>query len=79
MGFNGFSEMGIDISSLPAKMVEIPVRCEPKVKCKNGFLQRVLIMLFGYEVKYKTVQAKVLTIKPEDCPKEWNGTLEIQI
>lgn len=77
-GFNDFFAMGIDIPSLKVKTIEIPVGCEPKVKCKNGFLQSVLIKMFGYKTVYETRKLKTLTIKPENCPKEWDGTLEIQ-
>ena len=77
-GFNDFFAIGIDILSLPVKTAEIPVGCEPKVKCKNGFLQSVLIKMFGYKTVYETRKVKVLTIKPENYPKEWDGTFEIQ-
>ena len=68
-----FSTMGIDIATLPEQSVEIPVRCEPKVKCRNKFLQKIFAKIFGYKVIYETKQAKVLTIKAEDCPKDWDG------
>ena len=67
--------LGIDISTLPDQSVEIPVRCEPKVKCKNKFIQKIFIKMFGYKVIYETKQAKVLTVKVEDYPKDWNGDL----
>lgn len=67
--------LGVDIATLPEQSVEIPVRCEPKVKCRNKFLQSMLIKMFGYKVIYETKQAKILTIKAEDCPKGWDGDL----
>ena len=67
--------LGIDISTLPDQSVEIPVRCEPKVKCKNKFIQKIFIKMFGYKVIYEIKQAKKLTVKSEDCPKDWNGDL----
>lgn len=35
--------IGVDISSLPDQSVEILVGCEPKVKCKNKYLQKIFI------------------------------------
>lgn len=69
--------IGIDISNLPDQSVEVLVGCEPKIKCRNKFLQRILIKVFGLKAMYETKQAKVLTIKAEDCPKDWDGNLEI--
>ena len=70
-----FKFKGIDVSTLPDQSVEIPVRCEPKVKCRNKFLQKMLIKMFGYKVVYETKQAKVFTIKAEDYPKGWDGII----
>lgn len=64
--------LGVDISTLPYQSVEIPVRCEPKVKCKNKFIQKMLIKMFGYKVIYETKQAKVLIVKTEDYLKDYN-------
>ena len=64
--------LGVDISTLPDQSVEIPVRCEPKVKCKNKFIQKIFIKIFGYKIIYETKQAKVLTVKAEDYPKDCN-------
>ncbi len=61
--------LGVDISTLPDQSVEIPVRCEPKIKCKNKFIQKILIKMFGYKVVYETKKAKVLTVKAEDYPR----------
>lgn len=69
--------IGVDISTLPDQSVEVLVGCEPKVKCRNKFLQRILIKVFGLKAVYETKQVKVLTIKAEDCPKDWDGNLEI--
>lgn len=73
------SAMGIDISTLPDQSVEIPVRCEPKVKCKNKFLQKILVKMFGYKIIYETKKAKVLTLKAEDCPRDWDGEFTFTI
>ncbi len=40
----------------------------PKKQSKNKFIQWLLIKLFGYEIEYKTVMAKTIAIKAEDCP-----------
>lgn len=77
MGDNLLKNIGVDISTLPVQSVKVLVGCEPKVKCRNKFLQRILIKVFGLKAVYDTKQAKVLTIKAEDCPKDWGGTLEI--
>lgn len=69
--------IGVDISNLLDQSVEVLVGCEPKVKCRNKFLQRCLIKLFGLKPVYETKQAKVITIKAEDYPKDWDGNLEI--
>ena len=69
--------IGVDISNLPDQSVEILVSCEPKVKCRNKFLQKILIKVFGLRLVYETKQAKVVTVKAEDCPKNWDGNLEI--
>lgn len=69
--------IGVDISNLPEQSVEVLVSCEPKVKCRNKFLQRILIKVFGLKPVYETKQAKVITIRAEDCPKNWDGSLEI--
>lgn len=70
---------GVNISNLPDRFVEIPSGCEPKVKCKNKFIQRILIKIFGLKPVYKTIQAKVITTRAEDCPKNWDGTLNITL
>ena len=35
--------IGVDISSLPDQSVEIPVKYEPKIKCNNKYIQKLLI------------------------------------
>ena len=46
----------------------------PKKQSKNKFIQWILIKLFGYEIEYKTVMAKTIVIKPEDCPSSGDGS-----
>lgn len=50
--------IGVDISSLPDQSVEILVGCESKVKCKNKYLQKIFIKMFGYKPVYETRMAK---------------------
>ena len=69
--------IGLDISNLPNQSVKVLVGYEPKVKCKNKFLQRILTKVFGLKPVFETKQAKVVTVKAEDCPKDWDGNLEI--
>lgn len=69
--------IGVDIPNLPNQSVEILVGCKPKVKCRNKFLQKILIKAFGLKPVYETKQAKVITTRAEDCPKDWDGNLEI--
>lgn len=67
--------IGVDMSSLPDQSVEILVGCEPKVKCKNKYLQKIFIKIFGYKPVYETRTAKVVTIKAEDYPKGWDANM----
>ena len=69
--------IGIDISTLPDQTVEILIGCESKIKCRNKFLQKILTKAFWLKPVYETKQAKVITIRAEDCPKNWDGSLEI--
>ena len=69
--------IGVDISTLPDQLVKVLVGCEPKVKCRNKFLQRILTKAFGLKPVYETKQAKVIIVKAEDCPKDWDTNLEI--
>ena len=69
--------IGVDISNMPDQSVEILIGCEPKVKCKSKFLQRIFTKVFGLKPVYEIKQAKVITVKAEDCPKDWDGSLEI--
>ena len=73
-----YNILGVDISKLPDQSVEIPVRCEPKVKCKNKFIQKIFIKMFGYKVIYETKQAKVITIKAEDFSKDKYETISFE-
>lgn len=77
MDNNLLKNIGVDISNLPDQSVEILIGCEPKVKCRNKFLQRIFTKIFGLKPVYKTKQVKVITVKAEDCPKDWDGNLEI--
>lgn len=77
MDNNLLKNIGVDISNLPDQSVEILIGCEPKVKCRNKFLQKIFTKVFGLKPVYKTKQTKVITIKAEDCPKDWDGNLEI--
>lgn len=51
----------------------------PKKQSKNKFIQWLLIKLFGYEIEYKTVMAKTIVIKAEDCPARFNGDFTFTI
>ena len=57
--------IGVDISTLPVQSVKVLVGCEPKVKCRNKFLQRIFTKVFGLKPVYETKQAKVITVKAE--------------
>ena len=70
--------LGVDISTLPEKDVEILIDIVPKVKCKNKLLQKIFIKLFGYLPIYETRKAKVLKMHPEDY-KGKNGNITIDI
>ena len=69
--------IGVDISNLPDQSVEILIGCEPKVKCRNKFLQRIFTKIFGLKPVYKIKQTKVKTVKAKNYPKDWDGNLEI--
>lgn len=45
----------------------------PKKQSNNKFIQWILLKLFGYEIEYKTVMAKTIVIKAEDCPVSGDG------
>lgn len=77
MDNNLLKNIGVDISNLSDQSVEILIGCEPKVKCRNKFLQRIFTKVFGLKPVYETKQAKAITIKAEDYPKDWDGDLEI--
>ena len=55
----------------------IVVGAHPKKQNKNKFIQWILIKLFGYELEYKTVMAKTVVIKPEDCPISGDGDITL--
>ena len=77
MNNNLLKNIGIDISNIPDQSVEILIGCEPKVKCRNKFLQKIFTKVFGLKPVYETKQAKVITVKAEDYPKNLDGNLEI--
>ncbi len=64
---------------LPMQEVEIFTGVEPKYKCKNKFLQKVLTKLFGHVPVYEKRQAKVLVCKTEDFPCNFDGNIAIEI
>jgi len=71
--------LGIDISTLPEKDVEVLIDIVPKVKCKNILLQRIFTKLFGYKPIYEIRKAKVLEMKSEDCKfKTGNITIDMK-
>lgn len=51
----------------------------PKKQSKNRFIQWLLIKFFGYELEYKTVMAKTIVIKADDCPITLNGEFAFTI
>ena len=67
------------VEELPTKEVKIFTGVEPKYKCKNKFLQKVLTKLFGHALVYEERQAKVLVCKAEDYPRNFDGSLTIEI
>lgn len=69
--------IGVDISNLPNQSVKVLVGCEPNVKCRNKFLQKIFTKVFGLKPVYETKQAKVIITRAEDYPKDWDGSLEI--
>ena len=54
------------IADFPTITARIPVGIEPKYKCKNKFLQKILTKLFGEKVIYEEKQVKKFTMKAED-------------
>ena len=52
---------------------EIIVGVHPKKQSKNKLIQWLLIKFFGYELEYKTVMAKTIVIKSEDCSVSGDG------
>ena len=64
---------------LPMQEVEIFTGVEPKYKCKNKLLQKVLTRLFGHVPVYEKRQAKVLVCKAEDYPRNFDGSLTIEV
>lgn len=64
---------------LPMQEVKIFTGIEPKYKCKNKLLQKVLTKLFGHVPVYEKRQAKVLVCKPEDYHHNFDGNITIEI
>lgn len=64
---------------IPMQEVKILTGIEPKYKCKNRFLQKVLIRIFGYTTSYETRLAKIVVYKPEDFYKNFDGNITIQV
>lgn len=71
--------LSVDVAKLPSEQVKIIDDVVPKFKSKSKYIQKILIKLFGYNVKYKTVEAKVLKIKASDVPSGFDGNLTIDI
>ncbi len=67
------------IKGLPIQEVKIFTGVEPKYKCKNKLLQKVLIKLFGHVLVYEKRQAKVFVCKAEDYPRNFDGSLTIEV
>ena len=53
--------------TLECQDVKVPIR-KPKYKCKSKYFQKLLIKLFGYQITYETMKAKVIINKAEDYP-----------
>lgn len=67
------------VKELPMQEVEIFTGVEPKYKCKNKLLQKVLIKLFGHVSIYEKRQARVFVHKAEDYPRNFDGSLTIEV
>lgn len=66
---------------IPVQDCKILTGIKPKYKCKNKFLQKILIKIFGYVPVYETRQAKVIINKAEDyplCNHDGNFTFTIE-
>ena len=71
--------LGVDIASVPLEKTSIISHVEPKKKSKYKWLQQIYIKLFGYEIKYKEVDAKKVIVRAEDFPKDFNGNITIKL
>ena len=67
------------VKELPMQEVEIFTGVEPKYKCKNKLLQKLLTKLFGHVPVYEKRQAKVFVCKAEDYPRNFDGSLTIEV
>jgi hypothetical protein len=69
----------IDAYDAQLQPTKIVVGAHPKKQSKNKFIQWILIKLFGYELEYKTVMAKTIVIRAEDCPAGFDGDFTFTI
>ena len=71
-------EMGVLPSDIPERIISVLVGVEPKYKCKNPLIQKLLLKLFGEKPIFEERQARVLEIKAEDYPYlEFDGNFII--
>lgn len=80
---NDYKIIGVDLAhtnDMTPKMTTGKVICGviPKKRCKNKFIQKILIKLFGYETVIKDMKAWRLDIKPEDVPIVGDGNITIE-
>lgn len=78
MTFEEFSWQN-QVKELPMQEVKIFTGVEPKYKCKNKLLQKVLTKLFGHVPVYEKRQAKVFVHKAEDYHHNFDGNVTIEI
>lgn len=70
---------GIYDDDCPTTEIKIPTGIEPRYKCKNKFLQKILTKIFGYTITYETRLCKVIINKAEEFPYKngFDGSLTI--
>lgn len=61
-------EIGVVISDIPERTVLVLAGIEPKYKCKNKLIQKLLLKWFGEKPVFKGKRAKVLELKADDYP-----------
>lgn len=76
---NNSIESAIDAYDAQLQPTQIVVGAHPKKQSKNRFIQWILIKLFGYELEYKTVMAKTIVIRAEDCLAGFDGDFTFTI